>query len=140
LLVFCSLGLAIVAAPLRGVAQPATVQAQSLFDEGRKLMKAGKFADACAAFEASAKLDPAVTTQLNIAECREQNHPLATAWGAFIEAQRMARAGSNDKLQKVATSHARKLEPRLSRLTISVPADHQVGGLIVLRGKDAIDP
>src|SRR5262245_58083088 len=99
------LGLGLAAAPVRGVAQPATVQAQSLFDEGRKLMKAGKIAQACAAFEASEKLDPVVTTLLNLADCREQNHQLATAWGAFVEAQRMARAAGNDKLLKVATSH-----------------------------------
>lgn len=134
------LGLGLAAAPARVVAQPATVQAQSLFDEGRTLMKAGKIAQACAAFEASEKLDPVVTTQLNLADCREQNHQLATAWGGFVEAQRMARAAGNDKLFKVATSHARKLEPRLSRLTISVPPDHQVAGLTVLRGDEPIDP
>jgi hypothetical protein len=134
------LGLGLAAAPARVVAQPATVQAQSLFDEGRTLMKAGKIAQACAAFEASEKLDPVVTTQLNLADCREQNHQLASAWGAFVEAQRMARAAGNDKLLKVATSHARKLEPRLSRLTIAVPADHQVAGLTVLRGDEPIDP
>jgi hypothetical protein len=140
LVVGLGLGLGLAAAPVRGVAQPATVQAQSLFDEGRKLMKAGKIAQACDAFEASEKLDPVVTTLLNLADCREQNRQLATAWGAFVEAQRMARAAGNDKLLKVAASHAHKLAPRLSRLTISVPADHQVAGLTVLRGDEPIDP
>ena len=137
-IVLCSVGLA--ALPGRGHAQSASVQAQSVFDEGRRLLKAGKTAEACAAFEASQKLDPVITTQLNIATCREQNRQLASAWGAFVEAQRMARAAGNDKLLKVATGHARKLEPRLSRLTISVPADRQVAGLVVTRGKDAVDP
>src|SRR4051794_25035624 len=137
-IVLCSVGLA--ALPGRGHAQSTSVQAQSLFDEGRRLLKAGKTAEACAAFEASQKLDPVITTELNIATCREQNHQLASAWGAFVEAQRMVRAAGNDKLLKVAAGHARKLEPRLSRLTIAVPADRQIAGLVVIRGKDAVDP
>src|SRR5262249_8883682 len=76
----------------RAFAQSVSVQAQSLFDEGRKLLKAGKLAEACAAFESSQKLDPAVTTLLNLADCREQNHQFATAWGAFVDAKRMAQA------------------------------------------------
>lgn len=128
------------ALPSRGSAQPASVQAQSLFDDGRKLLASGKIAEACAAFDASQKLDPLVTTELNVAACREQNGQLATAWGAFVEAERMARASGDDKLQKVATSHAQKLEPRLSRLTIAVPPEHRLPGLEILRGKDPVNP
>lgn len=121
-------------------AQPASVQAQSLFDEGRRLTKAGKIAEACTAFESSHKLDPAVTTLLNLAECRQKNHQLATAWGAFVDANRMARASKNARLARVASKYARKLEPRLSRLTISVPASHRVAGLEIRRGDELIDP
>ena len=121
-------------------AQSASVQAQSLFDDGLKLLKAGKIAEACAAFESSHKLDPAVTTLLNVADCRERNHQLATAWGAFVEANRMARATSNAKLAKVASNHVNKLEPRLSRLTIAVPPGHQVTGLEILRGSEPVNP
>jgi hypothetical protein len=69
----------IAAASPRALAQPASVQAQSLFDDGQRLMQAGKLAEACAAFESSQKLDPAVITLLNLADCRERNHQLATA-------------------------------------------------------------
>jgi hypothetical protein len=124
----------------RAFAQSASVQAQSLFDEGRKLAQAGKLAEACAAFESSQKLDPAITTLLNLADCREQNHQLATAWGAFVDANRMARTSNNTKLARVASNHARKLEPRLSKLTIDIPADRQVPGLEILRNKDRVDP
>jgi hypothetical protein len=138
---WCLLSLVVIAAAApRGHAQPASVQAQSLFDDGQRLMQAGKLAEACAAFESSQKLDPAVITLLNLADCRERNHQLATAWGTFADANRMARATSNDKLARVATTHARRLEPRLSKLTISVPADHNVPGLEVLRGNDRVDP
>lgn len=125
------------AAP-RVFAQSASVQAQSLFEEGRKLLKAGKLAEACAAFDSSQKLDPAIATLLNLADCRERNQQLATAWGTFADANRMARASNNDKLARVASNHARKLEPRLSKLTISVPADRQVPDLEVLRNGETV--
>jgi len=127
-------------APSRAVAQPASVQAQALFDSGRKLMAAGKFADACTAFESSQQLDPAVSTLLNLADCREQNRQLATAWGVFLDANRMARNTNNERFAKVANNHARALEPRLSRLAISVPASHQVPGLEILRGSELVNP
>ncbi|HET7504706.1 MAG TPA: hypothetical protein VFK02_26975 [Kofleriaceae bacterium] len=122
----------------RAQAQSASTQAQSLFDDGQRQMKAGKVAEACAAFERSEKLEPVVTTQLNLADCRERNHQLATAWSAFLEADRMAQAIGDARLARVAQSHARKLEPRLSRLTISIPADRLVPGLEVLRGSDRV--
>jgi hypothetical protein len=129
----------ILAARSQSRAQPASAQAQSLFDGGRVLMQSGKFAEACAAFESSQKLDPRVTTLLNLADCREQNHQLATAWALFAEAGRVARASNNDKLAGVADNHVHKLEPRLSKLTITVAADPQVPGLEVLRGSDRVD-
>src|SRR5512140_1416931 len=137
-LVLCFIVLAI-ASP-RAFAQSASVQAQSLFEEGRKLLQAGKIAEACASFESSQKLDPAVTTLLNLADCREQNHQLATAWGTFTDANRMARAANNDKLARVASNHAQKLAPRLSKLTVNIPADRQVPGLEILRDNEPINP
>lgn len=129
----------LVADPPHAGAQTATAQAQNLFDEGRRLLAGGKIAEACLAFEASEKLDPVVTTQLNLASCREQNNQLASAWAAFVEAERMAHAAGNGKLEKVANGHARKLQPRLSRLTIAVPPDRRIAGLEVLRGSDPVD-
>jgi hypothetical protein len=131
---------ALAAASSPAFAQSVSVQAQSLFNEGRSLLQAGKVAEACAAFESSEKLEPAVTTLLNLAACREQNHQLATAWGTFVDANRMARTASNNKLAGVANSHAAKLEPRLSKLTIAVPADRRVPGLEVLRDNEPVNP
>lgn len=124
----------------RAFAQPASVQAQSLFDEGRKLLRSGKLAEACAAFEGSQKLDPAITTLLNLADCREQNHQLATAWGTFVDANRMARSSNDSKLMRIASKHAQKLEPRLSKLTILVLAERQIPGLEILRSNETVDP
>jgi tetratricopeptide (TPR) repeat protein len=125
----------LLAVPSGAQAQSASVQAQSLFDQGRTLLEAGQIAKACAAFEASQKLDPVATTLLNLAACREQNQQLATAWGHFIEANRMATATGNAKLAAVATRHARRLKPMLSQLKISVDEEGRPPGLEVRRGK-----
>jgi hypothetical protein len=132
---------ATLAAPSLARAQTASAQAQSLFDDGRKLLDAGKIPEACAAFESSEKLDPAVTTLLNLAECRELNHQLATAWGLFSDAGRMSRDAKDAKSQKfakTAVSHAKKLEPRLSKLTITVAPERQLAGLEITRNDEPV--
>ena len=129
---------AIAAPPSRAAAQAA--DAQSLFDEGRRLLAAGKIAEACTPLDASQRLDPRVSTELNDAACREQNGELATAWAAYQEAERRARAGGDAKLERVAINHAQRLEPRLSLLTISVPPDRRIPGLEVLRGNEPVGP
>lgn len=119
-----------------------SAQAESLFRQGRDLMAAKKFAEACAAFEASQKLDPAPTTLLNLADCREQNGQLASAWGVFVDVGRRLRGQTDERstaLAQVAHTHADKLEPRLSKLTIDVPRDHAIPGLEIRRDADLVD-
>jgi serine/threonine-protein kinase len=124
------------------LAQPAGAQAEVLFRQGRDLMAAGKVADACIAFEESQKLQPAVTTLLNLAGCREKLGQLATAWGLFLDAARDTRSAGDaagQQLHGVAQAHADKLEPRVSRLTINVPQLSQVDGLEISRGQERIE-
>lgn len=127
-------------------AQPATTasaEADTLFDQGRSLMEAGKLGEACAAFEASQKLSPAVSTLLNLARCREQNQQLATAYGLYRDAERQTRAPLDDTTQAMnrsASDHAKALAPRLSKLTVNVPAVSRVEGLVISRASVAIDP
>jgi hypothetical protein len=84
-----------------------------------------------------------VTTLLNQANCREQNHQLVTAWGLFLEAARLAGAATDKasrQMHQVATDRAAKLEPRLSTLRVTVPAGHRVAGLEVRRDGAPLDP
>src|SRR5215813_3345462 len=83
------------------LAQPAGAQAEVLFRQGRDLLAAGKVAEACSAFEESQKLEPAVTTLLNLAGCREKLGQLATAWGMFLQAVRETRAAPDDDKQQL---------------------------------------
>jgi hypothetical protein len=120
----------------------AAADAEILFRNGKRLLKQGKVAEACAAFDASQKLEPTISTVLNQANCREKNHQLATAWGLFLDAERDTRSATDDagrQLHQIATDHADKLESRLSTLEIHVAADARVDGLEIRRDGVVID-
>jgi serine/threonine-protein kinase len=93
--------------------------AQTLFEEGQKLIEGGDTAAACEKFQASQELDPATGTQLNLAACYEKLGKTASAWINFTE---IADTGSVDKRRrKFARERAEALEPKLIRLAIEVP-------------------
>jgi hypothetical protein len=127
-------------------AQPtasASAEADALFDQGRELLRAGKIAQACEAFDASQKIAAAVSTLLNQADCREQNQQYATAYGLFRDAERQTRTASDpytEGLSKLARDRGKALEARFSTLTIVVPDAVRVGGLEILRNGSAIEP
>ncbi len=124
-------------------AGPSSAQAEVFFRNGKRLLKLGKIAEACTAFDASQKLDPTISTRLNQANCREKNNQLATAWGLFLDAERDTRSATDDagkQLHQVAVDHADKLEARLSTLEIRVSAEARVDGLEILRDGELVDP
>jgi serine/threonine-protein kinase len=123
-------------------AQPSGAQAEVLFRQGRELMTAGKYAEACSAFQQSQKLEPAVATLLNLAGCREKVGQIATAWGLFLDAERQTRGAADaasQQLHDVARDKAAKLEPRVSKLTINVPKGSQIDGLEIVRDDERVE-
>ena len=124
-------------------AQPSqtTAEAEQLFRDGKKLMTAGDYARACDAFEGSLRKDPAPSTMVNLADCREKNQQYASAWGAFIEAARQTRnAPGLESLHKVAEDRAAALEPKLSYLIINVADEARIEGLEITRNGEPVDP
>jgi hypothetical protein len=107
--------------------------ASVLFQEGRSLMTENRLQEACQKFEESQRLDPGGGTLLNLALCHEQESRLARSWSEFSEAMEMARRDGRRDREVEAANHVRSLEPRLSRLTIVVPAGAQVQGLRIER-------
>ena len=94
--------------------------AEALFAQGKKLMAAGKPADACPKFAESQRLDPGVGTLLNLAACYEASGRYASAWSTFLEGESAARADNNAGAARVARSRADALAGKLSKLTITV--------------------
>ena len=126
-------------APARAHAQ-ASPEAETLFRDGKQLMKDGKLAEACAAFEASEKAEANFATVLSLSDCREKNHQYASAWAGFLQAYSMTRNDpSKASFASTAKQHAAALEPRLSYLTIVVPDDSRIDGLEITRDGFPID-
>src|SRR5258708_29728493 len=107
--------------------------AQVLFDVGRQLMARGEFVHACSRFEESERLDTAVGTLLNLADCYEKTNRLARAWSTFLEAASAAREAGQPEREQAAKERAPELEPRLARLAVHVIAGAHVPRLASVR-------
>jgi hypothetical protein len=107
--------------------------AQALFDQGKKAMAAHDFAAACTEFEDSFRLDPAMGTLLNLADCKERNGKLASAWSLFLELAAKAREAGQAERARIGRQRAAALAPRLSHLVIHPPGPESPPGLEVKR-------
>jgi len=92
--------------------------AQALFDEGKKLMSAGRYEEACPKLVESQRLDPGGGTLLAIALCHEGQGKVATAWGDFSLALSEARRDRRTDRENAALEHIRALEKRMPRARI----------------------
>ncbi|MGE0546186.1 MAG: hypothetical protein AB7O24_32955 [Kofleriaceae bacterium] len=121
-------------------AQSAGAQAEALFKNGKALIKDGKVEEACAAFDASQKLEPTTSTVLNQADCREKNNQLATAWGLFVKAARDTRSRTDAQskaFNRVSSERAAALEASLSTLTINVASP--VPDIEIFRDEEVVE-
>lgn len=129
-----ALVLAQLAATVPAIAQSPSDKAlaQSMFDEGKKLMADEKYSEACPKLAESQKLDPGGGTLLNLAVCHQKEGKTATAWAEFNDALSQAKKEGRAEREAFAREHIAEIEPTLSRLTVSVvPATASVAGLQV---------
>jgi hypothetical protein len=112
--------------------------AQALFDQARALMKAKRFDEACPKLAESQRLDPGIGTQFRLADCYEQQGKFASAWAGFLDVASLAAASHQGEREKAARQRAAKLEPRLTRLTVDVPAGSRADGLAIKRDDIAV--
>src|SRR5580704_15523931 len=92
--------------------------ATALFQEGREAAKKGDYATACLKMEESFRIDAAVGTLLNLADCQEHLGHLASAWQRFQEAADKL-AAADDRLAAVKQRVA-ALAPRLPKLVVTL--------------------
>jgi hypothetical protein len=113
---------------------PAT--ATMLFNEARRLVSAGRYAEACPKFEESQRLDPGIGTQFNLADCYEHTSRTASAWALFLDVASSAGGTGQIARERVARKRATALEPVVSKLTIVAPKN--VTGLEVHRNGEPL--
>ncbi|MDI1443168.1 hypothetical protein [Polyangium sp. 6x1] len=112
--------------------------AEALFRVAKGLMEKKNYAEACPKFEASYKLDPAVGTKLNWADCLEKQGLLARAWAVWGEARDQAKREGDKPRGDLAARRQKELDPRLPQLTVQVKGS--VEGLAVYRDEVKLDP
>lgn len=79
-------------------------------------MAAGSYDIACARFRDSDKLDPAVGTRFNLADCEEKRGRVATAWSLFRGV--LSELAEDDDRRPIAEQRVKALVPRLPYLTM----------------------
>jgi hypothetical protein len=107
---------ALVLVPSAARAQQAA--ADALFDSARAAMSKGELASACEQFRASDKLDPAVGTELNLADCEEKRGHLASAWELYRTVEE--KLSATDERLAFAHTRAQALDPRVPKLTLTL--------------------
>jgi hypothetical protein len=132
--------LAAFVAPL-ALSQPALADAataEALFKAGKGLMDQKNYAEACPKFAASHKLDPAIGTLLNLADCHEKQGLLARAWVDWGEARDMAKREGDNKRADLAARRQATLDPRVPKITVKIVG--KVEGYDVYRDETKLEP
>lgn len=101
-------------------AQTDSAAARALFAEGRSLMDAERYEEACPKLEESLRLDHGMGTQFNLAHCWEKLGRTASAWALFLDVAAAARAGNQPQREAAARERATALEPKLTRLKVTL--------------------
>ena len=111
--------------------------ARPFFEEGRALMKVGRYDQACPKLEAAAKLYPGSGILLNLGDCHERFGLTASAWRDFGNAATAAARLSRPQDEAEARRRRAALEPRLRRIVIRIA--NEGAGLVVKLDGGALD-
>lgn len=116
------------------VTPDASALAEALFQQGKALMTAHRYDDACPKLAESERLDPAGGTLLTLALCHTAQGKTATAWVEFDSALTAAIRDHEPERELVARREIAALRPKLSRVRVVVPPDvARTPGLVVSR-------
>jgi hypothetical protein len=115
------------------LAQPSpasTGAAVALFEEGKRLMGQGNYAEACPKLARSQQVSPNGGTLFLLADCYAKNGQLASAWVTYKEAAARAVTAGKKDAEALALEAAKALAPSVTWVTL-VASDAE--GLTVLR-------
>ena len=99
--------------------------AEALFRQGRDLFAKEQYAEACAKFAESSRLEPKLGTLLNLAVCHERLGKVATAWAEYNAAATLAGREGQRERQSFAKKQVALLEKKLPRVVIAVTSPPQ---------------
>jgi thioredoxin-like negative regulator of GroEL len=110
-----------------------------------KAMAAKDPARACPKLEEAVKLEPkALGARFLLAECYEASGRLASAWGAFLQAEAAAVNAGKRQMRDEAHERAERLKPLLAQVVIAVPDEVEqlpvAAGWLILRDERTEGP
>jgi serine/threonine-protein kinase len=109
-------------------------RAEELFQDAKKLMAAGNYAEACPKLVEARHLAPGGGTLLALALCREGEGRGATALGLFREALAAATQANRIDRIDIASEHIRTLEEHVSRVIVTAAQPDRAGLVVTLDG------
>lgn len=118
------------------LARAETDDAETLFRDGKRLLEDGQIEEACKKLEASERIEARDVTELNLADCWEQQGKTASAWEMFVK---LAGSAKREDRAAEARKRAKKLEAKLVHLTIEVPAEAELDELVITRDEQIVD-
>jgi hypothetical protein len=127
----------------RALGQPnseARAAAAALFEDGRRLMGEGKFAEACPKLAESQRVDPGMGTLYQLSVCYEAIGHTASAWVGFRDVAGQALTSGLADREKAARGKAAALEQKLMRLKISMVPGNAGAGVEVKRDGAVVSP
>jgi hypothetical protein len=117
-----------------------TVEANSLFYQGKSLMDAGRVAEACQKLSESLSIRRRGGTLLNLAVCRATEGRYATALTLFEEALDLAERDGRAGRRQFARTQIDDARSKLSWLTITLAPHAAVAGLRIQCDGEALAP
>ncbi|MBK7584496.1 MAG: hypothetical protein IPI67_30375 [Myxococcales bacterium] len=114
--------------------------AEALFKKGLAELEAGRLDSACPAFAESLRLDPRPGSLFTLAECEAKAGLVASAavhYGDYLgrfsrmTAAEQSKQRGRDEISKTALA---KLQPRVPKLTIRIPADAPADATVLRNG------
>ncbi|MCL2447687.1 MAG: hypothetical protein FWD17_01935 [Polyangiaceae bacterium] len=132
-----TLPVVLAAADARG-SDPAA--AQTLYDEGRRLLAEGRVDEACPKFEQSQRLDPGIGTKFHLADCLQRQGRTSTAWTLFQEVAAEAAERSQGGRARVARERAEALAPHVPKLAITPHDSATLPGFTIVRDGVQVGP
>lgn len=114
--------------------------AKKLYEEAATEVEQGQYQSACGKFAEALFLTPGhIRTAISLGSCMDKWGKTASAMKHYADARTWSRdQGKSDKISEIDTLIG-KLAPRLSRLTITVPAEYaKLEGFAVRRGGETL--
>jgi hypothetical protein len=118
----------------------ARAQGTALFNEGRALMAAGKYGEACPKLQAAQRLIMGVGATVNLAECFEKTERIASAYVEYQRAASLSAEKGQADRSKYALDKANALKARVANVVVRLPKGAERPGLEVRRDGLVVPP